>query len=278
MKSVYDEACLECSKTITTTYSTSFSSGIRFLDKEIRCSVYAIYGFVRLADEIVDTFLDYDQKSLFENFEKEYRDSLKNKISINPVLEAFQKIVHKYELYELVDAFLNSMKLDLYKKNYRTNEEYKEYIYGSADVVGLMCLKVFTKNDQARFDSLKGPAMKLGSAFQKVNFLRDLRYDFETLGRKYFPNLQNSTINEEEKMKIVQEVRQDFKDAYQGIVKLPKEARFGVYLAYKYYSVLLQKIEYTEACKIAKSRIRVSDPAKFLILVKSLIRYKLNIM
>jgi len=276
MKSLFDLASIECSMHITKRYSTSFSLAIKLLSPKIRNSIYAIYGFVRLADEIVDTFEDYPQEELLNEFEKEYYKSLDQKISLNPVLNAFQKVVHQFKLYDLVPAFLDSMRMDLTKKEYHTKEDYEAYIFGSADVVGLMCLKVFVNGDESEYTKLKDSAMKLGSAFQKVNFLRDVKYDYESLGRIYFPGVNFRDLNENKKMEIIQEIKDDFENAMIGIRKLPKEARFGVLTAYKYYWSLLKKIERTQAKNILLKRIRVPNPAKMLILLKSYFRYQLN--
>lgn len=276
MKSLFDLASIECSMHITKRYSTSFSLAIKLLSPKIRNSIYAIYGYVRLADEIVDTFEDYPQEELLKKFEDDYYQSLEHRISLNPVLNAFQKVVHQYKLYDLVPAFLKSMRMDLTKKEYQTKEDYEAYIFGSADVVGLMCLKVFVNGDESEYSKLKDSAMKLGSAFQKVNFLRDVKFDYENLGRIYFPGVNFKDLNENKKMEIIQEIKEDFENAMIGIRKLPKEARFGVLTAYKYYWSLLKKIERTQAKNILLKRIRVPNPAKMLILLKSYFRYQLN--
>lgn len=276
MKSLFDLASVECSTQITKRYSTSFSLAIKLLSPSIRASIYSIYGFVRLADEIVDTFDDYPQEELLKKFEDDYYQSLEHRISLNPVLNAFQKVVHQYKLYDLVPAFLDSMRMDLTKKEYHTKEDYEAYIFGSADVVGLMCLKVFVNGDESEYSKLKDSAMKLGSAFQKVNFLRDVKFDYENLGRIYFPGVNFKDLNENKKMEIIQEIKEDFDYALIGIRKLPKEARFGVLTAYKYYWSLLKKIERTQAKNILLKRIRVPNPAKMLILLNSYFRYQLN--
>lgn len=276
MKSLFDLASIECSMHITKRYSTSFSLAIKLLSPSIRASIYSIYGFVRLADEIVDTFDDYPQEELLKKFEDDYYQSLEHRISLNPVLNAFQKVVHQYKLYDLVPAFLDSMRMDLTKKEYHTKEDYEAYIFGSADVVGLMCLKVFVNGDESEYSKLKDSAMKLGSAFQKVNFLRDVKFDYENLGRIYFPGVNFKDLNENKKMEIIQEIKEDFDYALIGIRKLPKEARFGVLTAYKYYWSLLKKIERTQAKNILLKRIRVPNPAKMLILLNSYFRYQLN--
>lgn len=278
MSKLFSQTSLLCSEIITQSYSTSFSSAVKMLAPELRPQIHAIYGFVRLADEIVDTFLDKPQEILLDKFIEDYKMALDLKISLNPILHAFQEVVHQYAIYELVDDFLYSMRLDLTKKEYMTREEYERYIYGSADVVGLMCLKVFVEGDEAKYEELKKPAMKLGSAFQKVNFLRDIRQDFESLGRSYFPNVNLNQITDVEKREIIDEIKQDFNDAMVGIKKLPTSARFGVLTAYKYYLSLLEKIEKTEPQKLLQARIRVADTQKMVILAKSYVRHHFNIL
>lgn len=276
MKALFDEASLECSKKITKMYSTSFSLAIKMLAPSIQDDIYAIYGFVRCADEIVDTFEGFEQELLLDEFEQEYQKALERKISLNPVLNAFQKVVHQYELYDLVHPFMKSMRMDLSKKEYTTVAEYEEYIFGSADVVGLMCLKVFVKGNKKQYNELKVSAMRLGSAFQKVNFLRDLKHDYENLGRIYFPGINFSSLTDESKQKIIQEIKADFDEAFKGIVKLPPEAKFGVYTAYCYYKSLLYKINKTQPNEFLSKRIRVSNPLKLVILGKSYLRYQFN--
>lgn len=278
MKSLFDSSSYECSKIITERYSTSFSSSVKMLEPSLRDPIYAVYGFVRYADEIVDTFHEYNQEELILEFEQDYYKSLDRKISLNPILNAFQEVVHKYDIADLVKPFLKSMKMDLDKSNYLTQTEYEEYIYGSADVVGLMCLKIFVKGDQAEYDRLKDSAQKLGSAFQKVNFLRDLRDDIETLGRFYFPGINLKELQQDQKESIISEIEEDFKNAYVGIKQLPDGARFGVLAAYKFYLGLLKKLKKTDASDILSTRIRVSDTGKMYILGKSFIRHQLNIL
>ena len=262
MKELFDEVSYACSKLVTRKYSTSFSLAVKMLSTKIRRDIYNIYGFVRFADEIVDTFHDFDKEKLIKTFEADYYSALKNKISLNPILNAFQHTVTKYSIPDhLVQAFLKSMKADLYKTIYTTEAEYNEYIYGSADVVGLMCLKVFVAGDKERYHQLEKPAMRLGSAFQKVNFLRDLKDDVELLNRSYFPNIDLKKLTTEAKKTIIEEIETDFKFAYtNGILKLPKEAKFGVYMAYRYYKCLLEKMKKTSSKKIMESRIRISNP------------------
>ncbi|WP_282786565.1 phytoene/squalene synthase family protein [Flavobacterium croceum] len=278
MKSLFDKSSLECCKTITKLYSTSFSLAIQLLAPKIRKDIYTIYGFVRCADEIVDTFDDFDQELLLTEFELEYHKALERKISLNPVLNAFQEVVHRFEMQDLVVPFLKSMRMDLHKKNYLTKAEYEAYIYGSADVVGLMCLMVFVDGDKQRYNELKDSAMRLGSAFQKVNFLRDLQHDYESLGRVYFPGVDLKNLSQAEKHKIILEIEDDFNAALLGIKKLPKEAKFGVYTAYKYYKSLLEKIKQTQPEEILSKRIRVHDWKKLFIIGKSYVKYQLNYM
>ncbi len=279
MKSIFDTISFECSRNVTKTYSTSFSSAVRMLAPSIRQDIYNIYGFVRFADEIVDSFHDYNKEELFDLFQLDLDAALRNKISLNPVLNSFQHTVTKYNIpYELIAAFMKSMKLDLTKMTYTTQEEYNEYIYGSADVVGLMCLKVFVNGDNAKYNALKEAAMRLGSAFQKVNFLRDLKEDFEGLNRTYFPETDLNQLNEASKNKIIQEIESDFKAGFEGIINLPLEAKFGVYTAYVYYKKLLHKLSKTPSAEIKNTRIRVPDYEKVGLFAKCYFSYKLNII
>jgi phytoene/squalene synthetase len=249
------------------------------LAPSIRQDIYNIYGFVRFADEIVDSFHDYNKEELFDLFQLDLDAALKNKISLNPILNSFQHTVAKYNIpYELIAAFMKSMKLDLTKMTYTTQEEYNEYIYGSADVVGLMCLKVFVNGDNAKYDALKDAAMRLGSAFQKVNFLRDLKADFEGLNRTYFPETDLNQLNEASKNKIIQEIEADFNAGFEGIINLPLEAKFGVYTAYVYYKKLLYKLSKTPSAEIKNTRIRVPDYEKVGLFAKCYFSYKLNII
>lgn len=279
MKSIFDTVSFECSKNVTKMYSTSFASAVKMLAPSIRQDIYNIYGFVRFADEIVDTFHDYNKELLFDLFEKDLETALQNKISLNPVLNSFQHTVHKYQIpSELIQAFMKSMKMDLVKSKYTTYEEYNEYIYGSADVVGLMCLKVFVNGDDTKYNELEQSAMRLGSAFQKVNFLRDLKADYEDLSRTYFPNTDLSQLNETSKNEIIKEIEADFEAGYQGIVKLPIEAKFGVYTAYIYYKKLLSKLKKTPSLEIKNTRIRVPDYQKVGLLARCYVNYRLNIL
>jgi len=279
MKQLYDETSHNISKVVTKKYSTSFSLAVRMLAPKIRPAIYSIYGFVRFADEIVDTFHEYNQKKLIKRFEKNYYLAYKKNISLNPILHSFQQTVKKYNITDdLIQAFLNSMKMDLKKSVYDTKDEYDQYIYGSADVVGLMCLKVFVDGDEEKYKSLKDSAMSLGSAFQKVNFLRDLKDDTELLDRSYFPQIDFDNLDQEKKNVIIEEIENDFQKAYEGIKKLPIEAKFGVYTAYMYYSTLLRKLKRTHYSKILNARIRVSNPMKFGLLAKSYLAFKLNLL
>ncbi len=279
MKKIFDNSAVACSKIVTNSYSTSFSLAVKMLYKSIQPAIYSIYGFVRYADEVVDTFHDYDKEVLLEEFKNDFYLSLERGISLNPILHSFQRVVIDYNIdLNLIQAFLRSMKMDLTKSNYATYEEYKEYIYGSADVVGLMCLKVFVNGDQEKYEELKESAMALGSAFQKVNFLRDLKQDFNDLNRSYFPGIDLKNLNETTKSQIIEEIEADFAKAYEGILKLPNEAKFGVYTAYVYYKKLLTNLKKTEPVKITNTRIRVSNPIKFFLLGRSYITYKLNLL
>jgi len=279
MKNLYDQVSEECSKVVTNSYSTSFSMATKMLDSSIRNHIYNIYGFVRFADEIVDTFHDYPKETLLNRFEKDLYQSLSEKISLNPILNSFQKTVNAFSIdHQLIAAFLKSMRWDLEKKNYKTEKEYKEYIYGSADVVGLMCLKVFVKGDQEQYKMLKPAAMALGSAFQKVNFLRDLKNDFQNLDRTYFPNIDFKHFDEKAKAVIIKEIEADFDFALKGIFKLPSEARFGVYTAYKYYSKLLAKLKSTPSLNIQNTRIRVPNYQKMTVFARSYVKYRLNLL
>jgi phytoene/squalene synthetase len=279
MKKLFDQVSESCSRIVTESYSTSFTLATKMLDSSIRQDIYNIYGFVRFADEIVDSFHNYDKKELLNLFEKDLKKSIEDKISLNPILNSFQKTIHNYQIdYELIDSFLNSMKLDLDKKKYLTKKEFDQYVYGSADVVGLMCLKVFVKGNKNQYDNLRPYAMSLGSAFQKVNFLRDLKADHDGLNRSYFPNLNIDEFDETSKKIILDEIDKDFRHALKGIFKLPSSARFGVYTAYKYYLKLLNKLRKTHPLKIKSSRIRVPNYQKVNVLARSYVRYRLNIL
>ena len=279
MKSIFDSVSNQSSKLVTNSYSTSFSMATKMLSKSIRQDIYNIYGFVRFADEIVDSFHDYDKENLFNEFESDLELAIERKISMNPIRNAFQHTYHRYNLEKIhVDAFMKSMRLDLSKKEYLTAEEYKNYIYGSADVVGLMCLKVFVKGNQEKFNELKDTAMALGSAFQKVNFLRDLKADFDDLERTYFPNTDLNNLDELSKQEIIDDIEADFAKGLEGIKKLPIEAKFGVFMAYRYYSQLLKKLKKTPALQIKNTRIRVPNHKKIELLTRSYVKYQLNLM
>ncbi|WP_378185130.1 phytoene/squalene synthase family protein [Aquimarina sp. W85] len=279
MKQIFDNVSYGCSKLVTNSYSTSFSLASKMLSDTIRQDIYNIYGFVRFADEIVDTFHAYDKTYLFDDFERQLYEAIDKKISLNPILNAFQETVHRYAIpTELYEAFMKSMRLDLHKNNYLTAQELKEYIYGSADVVGLMCLKVFVKGDTISYNALKRNAMHLGSAFQKVNFLRDLKADHEGLNRSYFPDMDLNRLDENSKLKIITDIENDFNLGLEGILKLPIEAKFGVYTAFIYYKKLLQKLKKTPSLEIKNKRIRVSNYQKVGLLAKSYLDYRLKII
>ena len=279
MKKIFDKVSFSCSEKVTKTYSTSFSLATRLLSENIRKDIYNIYGFVRFADEIVDSFHDYNKGELFKDFSIDLEKALKNKIHLNPILNSFQHTFHKYKIdKKLVDSFMKSMKMDLVKKKYNTVKEYKEYIYGSADVVGLMCLKVFVQGDQVLYLKLKDSAMSLGSAFQKVNFLRDLKADKENLNRSYFPNTSFENLSEKDKDSIVNDIEDDFSEGLEGIKNLPLDAKFGVFMAYRYYNQLLKKLKNTPATEIINKRIRVPDIKKLELLTRSYVKYHLNLL
>ena len=279
MKSIFDKVSNDCSKLVIKRYSTSFYFSSSLLSKTIRQDIFNIYSFVRLADEIVDTFHEYPKQELLEDFEKELCRSVDNKISLNPILNSFQYTVNKYSIpKDLINSFLDSMKMDLEKKEYNSVEEYKKYIYGSADVVGLMCLKVFVKGSESSFSELSPFAISLGSAFQKVNFLRDLKDDSNVLNRVYFPNVDMNNFNEKSKKEIILEIEKDFANAVKGIVKLPKNSKFAVYIAYRYYNKLLKKLKRTSSENIVKKRIRIHNLQKFIVIARSYVKYQLNLI
>lgn len=278
MKALFDQVSRSTSKAVTRRYSSSFSLGISFLNKDFHHPIYGIYGFVRFADEIVDSFHAYDKKTLLEEFKRDTYLSIERKISLNPVLNSFQEVVHAYNIEnELIDAFLKSMSMDLEKKNYES-EEYKQYILGSAEVVGLMCLRVFTENDTALYNKLKPYAMSLGSAFQKINFLRDLNADYVGMGRIYFPNVNMSELNENIKAEIEQDIEKDFDHGLVGVRLLPKRARLGVYVAYIYYRSLFRKIKRLEAQHILTRRVRIPNTQKVMLFAGSYVRNSLNLL
>lgn len=276
MKASFDKVSTACSKLTTQAYSTSFSLGIYFLHNKMRDPIYAIYGFVRFADEIVDSFDGYDKKYLLDKFKRDTYEAIENKISLNPILNAFQQSVHENNIgLDLIETFLKSMEMDLEKVHY-TRENYEEYILGSAEVVGLMCLHVFTSGDLKMYEELKPYAMRLGSAFQKVNFLRDLKDDYHLLGRSYFPNIDLENFDNASKKMIEEEIEEDFKYSLIGIKKLPAAAKGGVYLAYVYYTSLFNKIKSVPAERVFTERIRISNSYKMGLMINSLFQTKLN--
>lgn len=273
---LFTETSRACSKLITQRYSTSFTLGIRTLEGRFHLPVYAVYGFVRWADEIVDTFHDHDKAALFADFKRQTDEALARKLSLNPVLHAFQDVVHAYNIdREFIDAFLYSMEMDLDDRSYNQSL-YEKYIYGSAEVVGLMCLRIFCEGDEAMFQRLREPARRLGSAFQKVNFLRDIRSDYDERGRVYFPGVSYERFDDNIKREIETDIRADFDAAYVGIMQLPRSARLGVYLAYVYYLKLFHKIRQLPAARILGERVRVPDNTKLLLLMGSYFRYRLR--
>ncbi len=278
MFEIFEKSTFGCSKLVTELYSTSFSLGIKTLNKKFHGPIYGIYGFVRYADEIVDTFHNFDKKVLLERFKNDTFLALEEGISLNPILHSFQQVVHQFKIdRELIDAFLYSMEMDLMNVKYDA-EKYNEYIYGSAEVVGLMCLKVFVEGDEKLFDSLKKDAQSLGAAFQKVNFLRDLKSDFQDKGRVYFPEVDFSNFSGDAKLAIEADIQKDFDNALRGILNLPIGAKNGVYLAYVYYLKLFKKIQKTSASRIQHERIRVNDIVKFTLLAKTLVKGSLGVI
>jgi len=274
MKKIFDDISIKASRITTKKYSTSFSMGIWFFSKELRDPIYAIYGFVRFGDEIVDTFHEYDKHKLFEKFRQDTHDAIHDKISLNPILNSFQHCVNQFSIpMQLIDSFLNSMEMDLSNKDYST-EGYRSYIYGSAEVVGLMCLKVFCNGEDALYESLKENAIKLGAAYQKVNFLRDLNADFYYLGRSYFPDVNIENFSLQDKLMIEKEIESDFQSGLEGIKRLPNSSKLGVYLSYVYFYSLFSKIKKSRPESLFKSRIRISNAAKFLYTFRSLLRLK----
>ena len=277
MLSLYNQTCLECSSLITRRYSTSFSMGIRVFDKKYRSPIYAIYGFVRFADEIVDTFHDFPKKELLDKFRRDTFEAIESGISLNPVLHSFQNVVNKYNIErELIDAFLDSMEMDLNLNAYEDNL-YQKYIYGSAEVVGLMCLRVFVNGDENMYKHLYASARSLGSAFQKINFLRDIKSDFDERGRVYFPGVDFRSFSQVDKLQIESDIKKDFDDALLGITQLPQGVRFGVYLAYKYYTKLFQKIKSASPTNVKEERIRVKDSRKVVLIFSSAFRLRFNL-
>lgn len=277
-KVLFDRVSYRCSKAVTNTYSTSFSLAIKFLHKDFANPIHGIYGFVRLSDEIVDSFHDFPKRELLERFKQETYQAIEEGISLNPILNSFQFVVREFGIERtLIDRFLASMAMDLHKEDY-TQTQYEEYILGSAEVVGLMCLKVFTEKDTEMYEALTPAAMKLGSAFQKINFLRDLHSDHYGLGRSYFPGVDVSRLDDDIKRKIEADIQSDFDAGYKGILKLPKKARFGVYLAFIYYSALFTKISKTPSARILEERISISRPRKVSLLFGSYVRHSFNLI
>ncbi len=278
MKQLFDTTSLKCSRLITRSYSTSFSLGILFLDRSIHNDIYAIYGFVRSADEIVDSFHGYPKQELLNKFKEDTYEAISKGISLNPVLNSFQATVNRYQVdNELIDSFLHSMEMDLSIRNY-DDEQYNEYIWGSAEVVGLMCLKVFCNGNNEEYERLKPAARKLGSAFQKINFLRDLKDDYSSLGRCYFPDIDMKNFDESCKRQIEQDVLNDFNEGYKGIMELPKTARFGVYVAYVYYKSLFNRIKRSSHNQILQERTRIPNLQKYLLLLSSYFRYQMKLV
>ena len=278
MKVIYDNVSTSCSKMVTEVYSTSFSIGINFLKFKFHAPIYGIYGFVRLADEIVDSFHDFNKEFLLQKIRIDTVEAIRDKISINPIINSFQEVVHTYNIeWELVDSFLKSMEMDLQQKEHSA-DSYENYIFGSAEVVGLMCLRVFTEGDAVLYEELKPYAMKLGAAFQKVNFLRDLKADYQDLGRTYFPGVNFEHFSFREKEIIQNEIESDFEQALIGIKKLPPGARRGVYLAYYYYKKLFLRIKETPPEKVMNARIRIPDHDKIVLMFRSLVRHQFNLL
>ena len=278
MKQLYDKVSGACSKLTTRAYSTSFSLGIHCLDKQLHDPIYAIYGFVRFADEIVDSFHDYDKATLLSEFIEETWKAIDRKISLNPILNSFQHVVHRYNIdRDLIVYFIDSMSADLEQATH-SEHSYQQYIFGSAEVVGLMCLKVFTNNDAGLYNKLEQPARKLGAAFQKVNFLRDLRNDYEDLGRTYFPGVDFTSFSEKEKLQIEEDINNDLDEAYAGIMQLPKSSRFGVYMAYVYYKNLFKKIRSIPPAKMLMARVRISNHRKIGLLVTSYLKHSFSLL
>jgi 15-cis-phytoene synthase len=278
MINTFHQVSQECSRITTKRYSTSFNSAIRLLHSDLRTPIYNIYGFVRFADEIVDTFHDHEKHVLLEQFKKETYDAIGRGISLNPILHSFQITVNRYNInLDLIEAFFKSMELDLSKQEY-DSIEYSEYIYGSAEVVGLMCLYVFCDGDEKSYEALMPYARSLGAAFQKVNFLRDVKTDFLQLNRVYFPGIDFTHFTSRMKIEIEEDIDRDFRHAYEGIVKLPLKSRFGVYLAYKYYLSLFRKIRNMHPQRILEERVRITNYAKAWVAAKAIVRTQLNML
>jgi phytoene synthase len=278
MMQLFHDLSYECSRITTKKYSTSFSGAILMLHPRLRKPVYNIYGFVRFADEIVDTFHDFDKESLLKDFKKQTYDAIEKGISLNPILHSFQQTVNDYGIEpDLIEAFFKSMEMDLHRSTY-SMQEYKEYIYGSAEVVGLMCLLVFCNGDKARFNELKPAAGALGAAFQKINFLRDTKADYLDLKRTYFPGVDFDNFTPQLKRQIETDIEHDLQVAYQGLLQLPISARYGVYLAYRYYNSLFKKIKRTAPQVLLNERVRISDYHKVFIFLRTGVKYRLKII
>lgn len=279
MKSMFDDISSVISSALTRKYSTSFSTAVRLLSPSIRQDIYNIYGYVRLADEVVDSFHNYDQQSLLEDLKADTFSAISSGISLNPILNSFQHTVNKHQMpLMLIEDFLQSMELDLHKTSYASKEEYDQYIYGSADVVGLMCLHIFVNGNRDQFEALKHSAMRLGSAFQKVNFLRDLKADYEQLGRVYFPGTDFDALDDKAKQAIISDIKDDMQQGYAGIKKLPIDARLGVYIAYRYYNTLLSKLSRTACEDLKQKRIRVPDLDKCVLFARCYVKHKFNLI
>jgi len=275
-KELFNQTTFECSKLITNRYSTSFSLGIKSLDKKFHYPIYAVYGFVRYADEIVDTFHENDKAGLLQDFKAQTYEAIEKEISLNPVIHCFQMVVNEYQIdHALIEAFLHSMEMDLLDIDY-SQDVYEEYIYGSAEVVGLMCLKIFCEGNEQEYQKLLPSAKSLGAAFQKVNFLRDIKSDYYERGREYFPGVDFNDFSVSHKEKIEHDIQKDFNHAYEGIVKLPRGARWGVYLAYTYYLKLFDKIKRFPPNKILEERVRVPDSKKLFLLLGSYVKHQFN--
>ncbi|MFK7900359.1 MAG: phytoene/squalene synthase family protein [Cyclobacteriaceae bacterium] len=278
MKAIFDTVSYKCSKLTTKSYSTSFSLGIKFLNKRLHQPIYNIYGFVRFADEIVDTFHEFNKKELLDEFREETYKAIGRKISLNPILNSYQEVVNTYNIErEVIDAFLDSMEMDI-TKNFYSKEGYEKYILGSAEVVGLMCLSVFCKGEEPLYNSLKTDAMKLGAAYQKINFLRDLQADYKELDRSYFPGIDVANFTLEDKKKLEEEIEEDFKRGFQGIKGLPKDARFGVYMTYVYYYKLFKKIQSVTPKAMLENRVRIPNYRKYSLFLSSYFRHSFNIL
>lgn len=278
MKALFDKVSHKTSRMVTRSYSTSFTLGILGLDKKFHDPIYGVYGFVRFADEIVDSFHDYPKAELLRKFRQDTYEALEQRISLNPILNHFQEVVHQYSIpVDLIDTFLDSMEMDLGDIEY-DQKTYEKYILGSAEVVGLMCLKVFVEGNEEYYEQLKPQAMALGSAFQKINFLRDLNADFEGLGRTYFPGVDLNNFTNQTKLEIEADIEIDFRQGFEGIKALPKGARFGVYIAYVYYYALLQKIKNTSSQVLFQERIRIPNQKKYGLFVSSYLRHSFNLL